>query len=239
MTYHIRVCKIDDDDIIFAGLNRLHQLIAHDRCAHLRFQVVGRNLLRRRNQNAVLALVRLFHAAVEEKCYVCIFLGLGDTCLRHMVRRQELSKRVLNLFLLERNQLVPDRLIVIGKAYKRQVKFLLSRKSGKSLIAECTGDLSCTVRTEVEENDGIAILNRGNRLAVLLYIERYDELIVYLFIIGCLNACTRTFCLLTLCLCQHIVSFLDTIPVFITVHRIVASHHGSHLADAKLLHLLL
>ena len=25
----------------------------------------------------------------------------------------------------------------------------------------------------------------------------------------------------------------------ITIHRIVASHHGSHLADAKLLHLLL
>ena len=91
----------------------------------------------------------------------------------------------------------------------------------------------------IKENDGIAILNRGNRLSVLLYIERYDELIVYLFIIGCLNACTRTFCVLTLCLCQHIVSFLDTIPVFITVHRIVASHHGSHLADAKLLHLLL
>ena len=81
VAYHIRVCKIDDNDIIFAGLNRLHQLIAHDRCAHLRFQVVGRDLLRRRNQNAVLARVRLFHAAVKEEGNVCVFLSLGNTGL--------------------------------------------------------------------------------------------------------------------------------------------------------------
>ncbi len=35
MTYHIRICKIDNDDIILAGFNCPYQLIADFICAHL------------------------------------------------------------------------------------------------------------------------------------------------------------------------------------------------------------
>ena len=36
MAYHVRVCKVDDDDIVFAGFDGFHQLIAHAVGTHLR-----------------------------------------------------------------------------------------------------------------------------------------------------------------------------------------------------------
>ena len=37
MSHHIRVCKVDDDNIVLAGLDTVYQLVADCRCAHLRF----------------------------------------------------------------------------------------------------------------------------------------------------------------------------------------------------------
>ncbi len=40
MTHHIRVGKINDNYIVFAGFDGIHQFIAYFISAHLRFQVI-------------------------------------------------------------------------------------------------------------------------------------------------------------------------------------------------------
>ena len=118
MANHIRVGKIDDDNVILSGFNRLHQLVADSRCAHLRLKIVGSHL-RRRNQDSILSLVRLLHSAVEEEGNMGILLCLGDSRLGHIMVRKVLAKGIHNGFLLKCNQLIRDRIIVIGKAYIR------------------------------------------------------------------------------------------------------------------------
>ena len=81
VAHHIRVCKVNDDHIIFSGLNGLNQLLTNHRGAHLRLQIISWNLLGRRNQDPVLALIRLLNAAVKEEGNVGIFLGFCDSGL--------------------------------------------------------------------------------------------------------------------------------------------------------------
>ena len=77
MSNHIRVCKINDDHIIFVGFDCFHQFVTDSGRAHLRLKVVGRNL-GGFYQDPVLPFVRFLHAAVEEEGHMCILLGLRD-----------------------------------------------------------------------------------------------------------------------------------------------------------------
>ncbi len=80
MPYHVRVGKVNDNHIVLSGLNSLYQIVTHLISAHLRFQVVGRNL-RRLYKDTVLSLIRFLHAAVKEECNVGILLRLCNTRL--------------------------------------------------------------------------------------------------------------------------------------------------------------
>ena len=59
--------------------------------AHLGLEVVGRDL-RRRDEDALLALERLLAAAVEEERHVRVLLGLGDPELAHPERLHDLAE---------------------------------------------------------------------------------------------------------------------------------------------------
>ena len=72
VAYHIRICEVNDDHIVFSRTNSLYQLIAHLRRAHLRLKVVSGNL-RRFDKDPVLSLVRFFYASVKEKGNVGVF----------------------------------------------------------------------------------------------------------------------------------------------------------------------
>ncbi len=100
MTYHIRVGKVDDDHIILFRLDCCNQLLTYFLCTHLRLQIISSNLWRF-HKNTILTYIRLLYAAVEEECYVCILLCLGDTCLFLAVRCKELTKCILDLFFLQ------------------------------------------------------------------------------------------------------------------------------------------
>src|SRR6185369_644482 len=77
---HIAVRVIADDRVVLATPDRLDELVGHLARAHLRFEIVGRDL-RRRHEYAVLAGIRLLDAAVEEVGDVRIFLRLGNAQL--------------------------------------------------------------------------------------------------------------------------------------------------------------
>ena len=118
---------------------------------------------------------------------MCILLCLGNSGLGHMMLRKEFPECLLDLRLREGDMLVRDRDIVVGEA---GVVNLLARSSVKLIEvihAEASGQLSCTIRTEIEEDDRIAILDRGNRLAILHHNRRNDELIGHPICIGVLH----------------------------------------------------
>ena len=153
MADHIRICKVDDDHVILLRLDRLHQLIRHLIRAHLRLQIVGRDL-RRIDKNAVLARIRSLYAAVKEEGDVRVLLRLGDARLRLAVRRQIFAERIGQGNLLECYGLVRDRHIVLGEAYIcRLLSAAPALKAGKIIAAERAGDLSRTVRAEIIKDD--------------------------------------------------------------------------------------
>ena len=166
-----------------------------------------------------------------------IFLSLRNPYLCLFVGCQEFAKGIGDTLLLKRNQLVLDGLIIIRKAYIHQVQPFLPWEAVKAVVAECTGNLPCTVRAEVEENHGILILNRSHRLAVLHNHKGNHKLIRLPVVIGSLDAAGSAGRRVALTLCQRVVSQLHAVPSLITVHGIVTSHDRRYLAYAELLHL--
>ncbi len=165
MTNHIRVRKVDDDHIVFVRFDCIYKFVADFRCARFRLKVISSNLWRF-YKDSVLAFVWLFYSTVEEERNVRIFLCLSDTNLCHIMSCKVFAKCILKKYFVEGNQFVLDCLIIVCKTYICEVKFLCSLEAFELVIAECSGDLTCTVRTEVEEYNGIFVLNGCNRFAV-------------------------------------------------------------------------
>ena len=134
-------------------------------------------------------------------------------------------------------QFVLDRIIILCEAYECSIQSLHSLKAFEIIIAESSCDLSCTVRTEVEEYNGILIRNGCNRFAVFLDHCRKYELIGLAIIIGSLNCCRSICSLYSFALCKSFVCKLYTIPAVITVHCIVTSGNHTDLTNADLFHL--
>ena len=140
---------------------------------------------------------------------------------------------------MESDMLVLDRLIIVCKADIEKIKLLFSLKALKIIIAESPGDLSCSVGTEIEEHDGILILDHCHRLSVFFDNGRFYELIRDALIIGSL------YCLCSISpfdantFCQGIIGKVYPVPSVITVHRIIAPGNNTDLADTKLVHLCL
>ena len=237
MAYHIRICKVCDDYIVFSGSNCGRYFIANLINAHFRLQVIGR-YLRRFYKNTVFTLVRSLYTAVEEEGNMCVFLRLSDSCLCHVMRCQILSECVGQRNLFKCNALVRDRHIILCEAYVYDISACAAVKAVKLITAEGTGDLSCTVRTEVEEDDRIAVLNGCNRLSVFHYYSRNYKLICYFFRIGLCNCFYTGSCLITLTVCNGTVSLLNTIPAVVAVHCVVTSHHRCDLTNTDLLHFI-
>ena len=113
MPYHIRVCKINYNNIIAARFYRFCKLIAYCICTHLWLQVIRCHLFWRRHQNSVLALIWFFHATIKEKCNMCVFFCLCNSCLCHIVCSKPLAKCIGHRNLVECNDLIWYRRIII------------------------------------------------------------------------------------------------------------------------------
>ena len=247
---HVRVGEVDDNDIIFAAADGRVQFLADFGRAHFRLEVIGR-YRGRRNQDPVLILVGIFNTAVEEEGYMGIFLGLCQTQLLEAVGCQILTEGIVDGDLLESNIFVGDGLIIILEADigqrhiavgSCQVLDALGVRSFAGLFgdifireAECLGDLSGTVRTEVEENDGVIGFYDGQGLAFFIGNDSgQNELVRHALVIGVLHSLDAVGRLVAYAQYQGVICLLDTVPVVIPVHRIVTAVEGSHLAYADL-----
>ena len=167
-----------------------------------------------------------------------ILFCFRDSCLCHMICCQEFAKGIGDLSLHKCHGFVRNRNIIFCETYIRCLNSLSAVESGKFIIAECSGDLSCTVRTEVKENHRIAVLDCCGRCAIFQNNRRHNELICLILIIGLLNGLHRILCRKSFSFNQCIIGFLYTVPSVIAVHRIVTSHHRSDFTDTDLSHFI-
>ncbi len=236
VSYHIRIGKVDDDHVIGSGLDRLHQLVAYFICAHLRLQVIGGNL-GGLNKDPVLAFIGLFYAAVEEEGNMSVFFRLCQTRLLQAVLCKELSECIGDLFLCKSNQLVLDRHIIFREANIGRLDARTSVKAAEIVITEGSCDLSCAVRTEIVKDDGVIVLDRSHRSAVLHHNRGKHKFIRRVRIIGSLDSCRSGLRSLADPLYQRVVGFFHTLPAVIPVHRVITSHHACDLTHTNLFHL--
>ena len=235
MAYHIGVREVDHDHIVFFRTDRVKQLLTYCGSTHLGLQIVGSYILGRIYQDTILSLVGLLYAAVKEEGYMCILLGLGNTCLLHIMCCQPLTEGIGNCDLVECHFFIRNRRIIIGEAYEGDV---LSHavKSLEVIITESSGDLSCTVGTEVEENYGILVLHQSDCLAVFYNNSRFYKLIGLFSVVRLLDTADTAGSGQTFAFGHGIVSQLYTVIVVITIHSIVTSHYRSDLTYTDFLH---
>ena len=169
---------------------------------------------------------------------MCIFLCLGYARLRFAICCKVLAKSVGQRNLFKCHRLVRDRHIILGETYIGGGNpSTLSLKTGKIITAECAGNLPCAVRAEIVENNGVAVLNGRNRRAVLLNHGRHNKLVRHILLVGISHCHNRACCLIPLAVNHRRICLLNTVPAVVTIHHIVAPHHGRHLANADFLHL--
>ena len=86
---HVAVGEVRDDKVVLLGSDGFDALVGDLFGAHLRDEVIGRELFRRRYKAAILALALLLNAAVEEEGDVSILLSLGEAELLQAVRADD------------------------------------------------------------------------------------------------------------------------------------------------------
>ena len=138
---------------------------------------------------------------------------------------------------MERHFLIRNCRVIVGEADISDIQSLSSVKALEIIVAETSRNLSCSVRSEIEKDHGIAVFDRCNGSAVLHHNGRFYKFVRFLPVIGSLNPFRRARRLKAFSLCQRSIGFLHSVIVVISVHRIVTARYGSDFADADLLHL--
>ena len=236
VAHHVAVGEVEDDEVLDLGIDLVDQLLGHLGGAHLRQQVVGRHL-RGVHQDAVFVLELQLAAAVEEEGHVGVLLRLGDAQLALAGLGDGLAEGIVHQLLVEEDMHAGEGGIVRGEAAVVQregvhplFRHVLLRQHGRQLAG--------AVVAEVVEDDGVALLDLGEGLAVLGDHDRLDELVGHVGVVGCLDAVDGALERGALAFDQQVVGLLDAVPALVAVHRVETAAHGSDLARG-LGHLLL
>ncbi len=137
---------------------------------------------------------------------------------------------------MESNLFVWNRRVVFCKAYISQIQSLVSRKTCEVIITEGSCNFSCTVRTEVKEDNGILVFYCSDWCSVFHNDSRQNKFICLIIVIRSLDSFHSRFSLYAFALCHGIESQFHTIPAVIAVHCIVTSHNGGNLSYTQFFH---
>ena len=228
VTYHVAVCKVEDDHIVLAALNCGNDLLCNLVRAHLGLQVVGCNR-RRFNEDPVLAFVYLFNAAVEEEGYMSVLLGFCDSELFHAEARDILAHCVGKSLRLERNLNVGHGRVILRHANVGEGEEAVSSlKAVKVGVNQRAGDLTRAVGTEVVENYTVVRLD----CRAALYNAGYNKFVGNILLIAVLDRADGALCLNAFAVYHCGVRLFNALPAVVTVHRVVTAHNGGDLAYA-------
>ena len=154
------------------------EVVGDPRRAHLGHQVVGRDLLRG-NEDAILARVGLFAAAVEEVRHVRVLLGLGQAEIGPAVRGEHVRQVVAERLRREHDRQV-ERPVVHRHRRRVEPGAAGSREPVELVVTERerARDLPGAIGAEVEDDHRIAVAHRADRRAVGVDDDdRLDELV--------------------------------------------------------------
>ena len=234
---HVAVSEVYNDEVVLLSVDSTNQLILHLVCAHLRLQVVCSNL-RRRNKDAVLALVRSLAATVEEECYVSVLLSLSSMQLTLALSREILAESVCYVLLREEDVNAGERCVVRSHAEVLQTLDSVHTSFLVLLLCEHLCELLSTVVAVVDEDYNVAFLNLAVNGRV---VDRKNELVGYALVVALLHCLHHVVRLLALALNEQVVSLLDALPTLVAVHCIEAAYDACDVRTvlvAALLNLL-
>ena len=143
---HVGVGEVDDPEARAVLAPVRDERVGRGARAHLRLLVVGRDVARRGHELALLALVGLLLAAVEEVRHVGVLLGLGDVQLAHAALGERRRERHLGPRGRERDR-EREVLLVLGHRHDA-----VARDVGEA----SRDDLAHPVGAEVEADDAVA-----------------------------------------------------------------------------------
>ena len=169
---------------------------------------------------------------------MCIFLCLSNSCLLQSFRSQEFTKCIFDFYFVECHFFIRDCYIIFCKTDIGYFLAFASVKTIKFICAKSSCDLTSAVRSEVEEDNGITVIDCSRWLAISHNDSRYNKFIVNFLLIGCLNRIIWAFCLYAFTKSDGTISFFYTVPSVVTVHGIVTAHNRSNLSNTQFLHLL-
>jgi len=176
----------------------------------------------------------LFTAAIEEESNVRILLRFGDTQLFKSLRRNVFTDGVVDIFLVEKN-MQPLEFRIVRRHTAVVKRQFFHAVFGHILLGQHDRQLFRPVIAEIEENNHIIRPNQPQRLVVRTDTgDRLDKLVGHTFVIGFLHGGNRIGRFLARAVHQQVVCFLDTLPAFIAVHRIVTADDRSDLAPGNL-----
>lgn len=156
VTDHVGRSEVVHDELEFTLGDALGHLLADGFGAHLGLMVVGRNL-GRRDHIAHLARELLLDTSVEEESDVRVLFGLGDVALLDVLLAEPLGQHVAHVLRGEGNG---EGVVGLVLGHGGDVDVLGIREVGLGravIVAQQLGDLTDTVRTVVEEEEGIVV----------------------------------------------------------------------------------
>lgn len=153
---HVRRSKVVHDELELALANAVGHLLANTGGAHLRVLVVCGDL-RRGNHVAHLTGELLLNTTVEEESNVGVLLSLSNVALLEILLAEPFSEDVTHVLRREGNgESVVG--LVLGHGGDVDVLGVGEVGLGRAVVvAQKLGDFTDTVRTVVEEEDGVVI----------------------------------------------------------------------------------
>ncbi len=189
MTDHIRICEIQDNKVVFVLVNLLDNGLCDLGRTHLRLKVIGLHLWRR-YENSVLARIWLFHASVEKESYMCVLLCFGDTKLLKSKLGYGASESWIHILRWKSELDIWHCRIVFRHANVCQILELLASVEAVEIrINKGSCYLSCSVRSEVDENNRIPVLDWSG-----IYYSWKHEFVSFVLGIGLLDCLLAISC---------------------------------------------
>ena len=224
VAYHVAVCKVKDYKILFLCIKNLDKLRSNLWSAHLRFKVICSHFWRV-YKHAVLVLKCSLASAREEECNVSVFLSLSNSQLVLASVCNNLTKSKLYVLLVKQDVYACELVIIWSKTAVVQRKGLHAHLR-HILLCKYAGNLTCTVVTEVEEDNCVICSN----ICSSLNLDRFDELIGNTSLVRSLNCSNRRRYNLTLTVYHKIVSHFHAVPSLVAVHSVETANYRSNLA---------
>ncbi len=229
MPDHVRIRVIDDDHVVHATLNRLHDFLRHLESRHFRLHVIRRHG-RRRYENAILAREWLFLHAIQEERDMRVFFRFRNVQLPEPLIAKNPRHRIHHEF--RRVEHVHGQsFFILHKGRDGQIRKRFPIEKREIFFNERLRELTPAIRAEVKIEHGITVFDRRDRrTGTIRENERQHLLIEDILRVRGLNLLHR---ILAECfrLPEHdrVIRFLNAIPVHIAIHTPVPTANGRNM----------